>query len=549
MRLSLIFISFFLGIISRLPSFGPGPVYFQFSILIISFAFICVPTRRFSIYRMYFICMAAFMAGNLWLARLPSWPTPARFPPQSEITGIVRAETGIFEIDGKRCLPVKAEQLQAVTPDEKDTDFSGYGFILLVPRNFVSNSGMSYEIRGKPVTGTELLHERVFFRYRSQGVIDTTAKGYYITEYSGNTGRGDAGNRLRYRLISHLSWGLTDNQGQLVAGITFGRKGRRLDGSWAGDFYNAGLSHLIVASGAQVSLLFMPVFFLLGGVMVSKPIRWLLLAALGALIIAFAELLGGEPSINRAAIMGCILLLSIGLGKHTSGIATLSAAGIIWLVINPLLAIDYGFLLSFAACFGIIYLSPMLFVYSGTTTRIPAPDVSLPRPRSWLTLIVYYVRILFRLAVNLTIVTISAQIGVLPVLAMTVGRLSIAGLFANVLAVPVAQMILFLGAFSGVSGFINPYISLKINMLLGHLADVLMVIAKDFARLPWANIPIDPVPLWVPVLWYGLIILAVERWRGKYQARLRRRWSGESTVIGNRATLIHADAELPSEML
>ena len=43
-----------------------------------------------------------------------------------------------------------------------------------------------------------------------------------------------------------------------------------------------------------------------------------------------------KPSILRASAMGCILLLSTGLGRRGFGLATLSAAGFYWLIQNPI---------------------------------------------------------------------------------------------------------------------------------------------------------------------------------------------------------------------
>jgi competence protein ComEC len=127
---------------------------------------------------------------------------------------------------------------------------------------------------------------------------------------------------------------------------------------------------------------------------------------------------------------------------------------------------------------------------------------------SWLKRIV-------RFLVTCAITTVSAQLGVMPILAATLGRLSIAGIMSNLFAVPLGQMILVLGAISGIGGFISPAVALFLNKVLGITAGALMTVAHDFARIPWSNAPVSPLPVWAAAVFYLGLAIAVEMSRMK----------------------------------
>jgi competence protein ComEC len=271
---------------------------------------------------------------------------------------------------------------------------------------------------------------------------------------------------------------------------------------------------------------------------------------LAAALIGFARLLGGEPSILRAAAMGCVLLLALGMGRRVHPLATLASAGWFWLGQNPLLIRDTGFLLSLGASFGIIYLGPPLFdICVPTLQQTPRPPLSggilsLLRDGS-----IGWFRQLLRFTVMCALVTFTAQLGVLPALACTVGRISVSGFFANLFAVPLGQMVLFLGALSGVSGFICPAFSLSINSLLGHLANALIAVAHDFAHLPLANTKLTPLPVWVALSYYATCVLLVERARlFRSPNRPSPPPAASSPVHPAAGTMISLDVPLPPEM-
>ncbi len=529
MRLAYLFAAFILGLLSAEPADSPTLPLLELAGTSLALG-IVLHLPRTSVLSPLSMCCAAYFLGAIWMTALPTYPKLLiieGLPVDRGCSVIGRAYSEAIETPSGKYLPLS---LVAVTPEGYSMNCLGAhdqwrtarGIALIrVERDFVGIPGAEYRASGVLVRRPDRLQKPIFIRYRPRALIEPRPDGVSLIFMDKPRPLSEVANRFRYRLMSHLSWGLCDAEGQLVAGVTFGRRGRRLEGNWAGNFYKAGLSHLIVASGAQVSLLFMPVFFLLGRVRVPRIPKWLLLAALGTALVGFARLLGSEPSILRAAAMGCILLLSVGLGKQAFGRAALAAAGWFWLLQNPFLVRDTGFLLSLGASFGIIYFSPPLI-------EICVPEkVPFQTTRKWPSLrylgglAVLGLRKMLRFFTLCALITLSAQIGVFPVLATTIGRLSPLGMVANLYAVPLGQMVLFLGALSGLAGFVCPVFSVLINGTLDILASMLMTVAYDFAHLPGSNLAISPLPAWCAVAYYALGLVIVERWRSRHSQKSR----------------------------
>ncbi|HAS07723.1 MAG TPA: competence protein ComEC, partial [Actinobacteria bacterium] len=121
------------------------------------------------------------------------------------------------------------------------------------------------------------------------------------------------------------------------------------------DLRLSGLAHLSAVSGANVAIVVG--FVLLLAQLVR--IRGRLLVIVGITTIAFFVILARpEPSVLRAAVMGTIALIAIVRGGMSRSLATLSAAVIVLLVIDPLLSVQLGFVLSVVATAGLIVVSP-----------------------------------------------------------------------------------------------------------------------------------------------------------------------------------------------
>ncbi|HBR30449.1 MAG TPA: hypothetical protein DD733_00035 [Clostridiales bacterium] len=122
-------------------------------------------------------------------------------------------------------------------------------------------------------------------------------------------------------------------------------------------FRNAGISHLLVVSGLQITLIVMSLFGLLEFFTVHRKIRS---AICFAVLIGYALFTGLTPSVSRAAIMTGIMLLCMLVTRRADSITSLFLALLILLLVNPYNIFSVGLGLSFLSCLAILIVSPYL---------------------------------------------------------------------------------------------------------------------------------------------------------------------------------------------
>ena len=167
---------------------------------------------------------------------------------------------------------------------------------------------------------------------------------------------------IRARAEAALARGAPTREAALARGFVLGED-EGIDAGTTEDFRRAGLSHLLAVSGQNVALLAllaMPVLAALG-----LPLRSRLLWVLG-LIAVYVPLAGAGPSIQRAGIMGALSVLATLAGRRASRFYALAFAAAVLLVLEPGIAADVGWQLSFAAVLGILVLAAPLRTAIGT---------------------------------------------------------------------------------------------------------------------------------------------------------------------------------------
>lgn len=454
---------------------------------------------------------------------LPTLPYYCKFPNDHTFEFYGRAVTDSFECSSGRFFPMQTSGISEVNnSNESDrskiklTKHRGL-FLVRIGKYQSIIPGAEYKITGRIKNDKDLLHAPILLRYKPQAVIEPAQGGYQIEKYSDPSYLHHALNYLKYHFTSHLSWGVGKTEGELLAGITLGKRGRRLGSNWTCDFTVSGISHLIVASGAQLSILCSPLFFILHKIKLSRVLRWCMLILSICFIFLLALFLGMEPSILRAAVMGTITLLSIGFGRCAAGSATLSTTALFWLIQNPMLSRDSAFLLSLSASFGIIFIAPlMIHLHPIERVREDFNVFSTWNPFLKFTVAAIKKTIDFMIFSSMT--TLAAQTAITPVLAITAERLSFAGFLSNIFAIPIGQIILLLGAISSFSGFASFTLCLQLNTALDNLAKILITIAHDFKYLPFANFSVPAPPLWLIPVWFLAWAVVVQRWQ-TYRAR------------------------------
>lgn len=284
------------------------------------------------------------------------------------------------------------------------------------------------------------------------------------------------------------------------------------------DLRLSGLAHLSAVSGANVAIV---VGFVLLLAHIIR-IRGRLLVIVGIATIAFFVILARpEPSVLRAAVMGTVALIAIVRGGLSRSLATLSAAVIVLLLIDPLLSVHLGFVLSVVATAGLIVVSPW---FTHRLTR-------------WLPL---------RVAQAIGI-AVGAQLVVSPVLAAISGRIEPIAIVANVLAEPAVAPATVCGFIAAVVSPVSPWLASLFAAAASWCAQWITWVASAAVQVPGGTLA------WPRGLGGGLCVaLAMVTVLAVVRAR-RTPWAGVAAVATAACLIVlpirHATAWPPAHWL
>lgn len=270
---------------------------------------------------------------------------------------------------------------------------------------------------------------------------------------------------IRERASEGLGRGVPAREAALSRGFVLGED-EGVDAHTEEDFRRAGLSHLLAVSGQNVTLLALLAMPLLGafGIPLRERLLWVL-----ALIAVYVPIAGAGPSIQRAAVMGALGVLATLGGRRSSRLHALALAALVTLAIDPGIAADVGWQLSFAAVLGILLLASPL------RRAIEARLGKGPWRRG--------------LAEGVA-VTVAATLATAPLIAFHFERISTTTLLANVLALPAVAPAMWLGM-CGAALAQLPGVPLEpLNGLNALLLAYIAQIASWCAAPEWAELEV-----------------------------------------------------------
>lgn len=267
----------------------------------------------------------------------------------------------------------------------------------------------------------------------------------------------------------------------LLGSIIFGGSVMPLDPDFKDRYKRVGLSHLLVASGTQVSILIGVCLALARSLKIP-----ILPAALGTSIIniLFTILAGGGASIVRAAIMGQVVLIGLCFDRDADIYTSLAISALLLALWDPLMIFDLGFQLSFAATWSLVYLAPKF------ETKIP----------------------------SMIAVSLAPILATIPITVLNFNQLSLAALLVNTVVVPWVEMLTILGFVSTLLGLIFLPLAGILNSFLYLLLIILDQIVYTFAEHQLACINLASPPIWVFGFYYFMLIAIVEKWLDKKKA-------------------------------
>lgn len=293
---------------------------------------------------------------------------------------------------------------------------------------------------------------------------------------------------FRGRLEEAIEQLLPEPQSSLLNGILLGTK-KEMPEKFLKNLRETGTLHIIVASGYNLSVV---AGFLVSALVwfVSRK-KALIFAFLG--VIFYTLMVGAEPPVVRAAIMASLAFGAGYLGRARDGLIALITAALIMLLISPLILFDIGFQLSLMATTGILLIHPLLKEKRIFNLPVLGDDLAT---------------------------TLSAQIGVMPILLVNFGNLSFLSPLINALVLPLIPLLMNLGGITALSGLVISPVARVLAWLLWLPLTYFVKLIEGFGELPWINFQIKGLSLWWVTGYYFVIAFLLWRaWRGKWNLK------------------------------
>ncbi len=266
---------------------------------------------------------------------------------------------------------------------------------------------------------------------------------------------------LRARFLFLLT-GVTDDSAGLVAGLAIGERGL-ISQTLSENMKELSLTHLVAVSGANLAIVAAAVFMLASVTGVSRFWRFFLAYLAIALYIL---LVGPESSVLRAGAMAAFVMASWWLGRKVNPLIPLSWAVILLLLIDPALAVDFGFALSVFATLGLLILAAALHL------RLE------PRLGTWLSLGVS--------------ASLAAQLYTMPVLLALQPSIPLYSVLANLAVEAVVAPVTVLGILAVIATPVLPQLTSLLTWFASLGTWWIEVVSNHLARLPMTRIPMLP---------------------------------------------------------
>ena len=274
----------------------------------------------------------------------------------------------------------------------------------------------------------------------------------------------DLANELRGKITAALNAQFSGTNLAMAKAILVGDKSGMTD-----DFTDAvsktGLSHVFAVSGLHLGIILSLVLFVMLPVFRRERLVRLLCIPV---ILLFMLICGLSPSVQRAGIMLILFCLSSLFFRDGDSLAALAAAAGVMVLANPLVVYSTGAQLSFAASLGIVLFEKHI------TPRLGFIKIK-------------YLRDLFS-------VSLSAQIFVIPITAMSFHQFVFLGLLANIIAVPLLPVVIAGGFLSVLCFYTLAFLAPVFVFVTNAVLSILTYTIHLFAAIPASSFA---------VYWFG----------------------------------------------
>ncbi|MDR2027601.1 MAG: ComEC family competence protein [Prevotellaceae bacterium] len=266
----------------------------------------------------------------------------------------------------------------------------------------------------------------------------------------------------RYSLETLQKAGLKSDELAVALALLTGNK-QYLEDELRDSYVAAGTVHLLAVSGLHVGIVFMVLNFVFRFMDRQKKLRLLKGFIILVSLWIYASVAGLASSIVRASVMFSIFVIADMAGKSGNTYNNISLSCFIMCLANPYVIFDTGFQLSYLAVLGIVYFQPKFMRPFRRCNRFIKP------------------------VIECTTVTLSAQLGTLPVILLTFKQFPAYFIFSNLILVPYTSVVMYIGLTVIVLSWQSFLLSIS-GLALGFSTGLMNRIVRFFDSLPYSTV-------------------------------------------------------------
>ncbi len=267
---------------------------------------------------------------------------------------------------------------------------------------------------------------------------------------------------LKLKASRSLERNLHEPHAALSQGVLLGEK-KAIPEKVEENLIRAGLIHIAVLSGYNITIV--ALFFR----RLSSPLglKGSLTAALIGVAL-FVMFVGPSATVVRAGLMGSLGLIALFHSRSADALRLLLVAGFIMVCIEPAILLhDPSFQLSFLATFGLITLSvPIMNRLTFVPDKLGLREI--------------------------VAATVATQATVLPLLAYISGKVSLYGLLANILVVPMVPLLMLAALCTALVSFI-PVLNFLPAFTAAMLSGWIVSVSALVSALPFSSVQVPEI--------------------------------------------------------
>jgi len=355
----------------------------------------------------------------------------------------------------------------AIQADKNEYPVSGtapcvvYGHYADLPEGALVNIRGTFKRIRRPIPRRGFIPASPFMNYTHRLVVDTSAPNSIIVKTGGSFFE-NMRNRLA-RMIDRYNFG---GQADLLKAMILGERDT-LSPATITSFARLGIAHIIAVSGLHVGIIALIVNFILNIFSIRKKNRMFITILL---LFVYAGICGFRPPVTRAFIMISLVLGAFAAKRPKNIENSIFVALIAILALDPKALFGPSLQLSFAAVWGITTFHPMV--------------MNTVKGKYCLSKYTAYF-------VNILIVSILACMATAPVIAAHFRTFSLLAVPVNLIAVPLAFLIISMGTAALVlmlGGYVTAPLAAFSAFLTGIFLWILTALADIVSRLPFASL-------------------------------------------------------------